>query len=58
MIRTARISPSTALSKSLRVSVSLARQQMVYKAIWDEMDGQGGTVHAVDTMQLKAPSEV
>ena len=37
---------------------SLARQQMVYKAIWDEMDGQGGTVHAVDTMQLKAPSEV
>mmetsp|Transcript_48900 Transcript_48900/g.158879 ORF Transcript_48900/g.158879 Transcript_48900/m.158879 type:complete len:105 (-) Transcript_48900:269-583(-) len=37
---------------------SLARQQMVFKAIWAEMDGQGGTVHAVDTMVLKSPSEV
>ena len=37
---------------------SLARQQMVFKAIWNIMDGQGGTVHAVDTMTLKAPSEL
>ena len=34
---------------------SLARQQMVFKAIWEEMQGP---VHAVDTMVLKAPSEV
>ena len=34
---------------------SLARQQMVFKAIWEEMQGP---VHAVDTMTLKAPSEV
>mmetsp|Transcript_2102 Transcript_2102/g.3813 ORF Transcript_2102/g.3813 Transcript_2102/m.3813 type:complete len:128 (+) Transcript_2102:26-409(+) len=31
------------------------RQQMVYKAIWDEMQGP---VHAVDEMVCKAPSEV
>ncbi|KAL1525953.1 hypothetical protein AB1Y20_020779 [Prymnesium parvum] len=37
---------------------SLARQQMVYKAIFDEIQGQGGNVHAVDQMILKAPSEV
>jgi len=36
---------------------SLARQQMVFKAIWDEMQPRGN-VHAVDTMILKAPSEV
>ena len=34
---------------------SLARQQMVFKAIWQEMQGP---VHAVDTMILKAPSEL
>ena len=34
---------------------SLARQQMVFKAIWEEMQG---AVHAVDTMTLKAPSEL
>ncbi len=34
---------------------SLARQQMVFKCIWEEMQGP---VHAVDTMVLKAPSEV
>ena len=34
---------------------SLARQQLVFKAIWEEMQGP---VHAVDTMVLKAPSEV
>ena len=31
---------------------------MVFKAIWEEMQGQGGNVHAVDTMVLKSPSEV
>ena len=34
------------------------RQQLVYKAIWDEMEGQGGAVHAIDSMICKAPSEV
>ena len=34
---------------------SLARQQLVFKAIWEEMQGP---VHAVDTMVLKAPSEL
>ena len=34
---------------------SLGRQQMVFKAIWEEMQGP---VHAVDTMVLKAPSEL
>jgi len=33
----------------------MQRQQMVYKAIWDEMQGP---VHAVDSMVCKAPSEV
>ena len=31
------------------------RQQMVYKAIWEEMSGP---IHAVDSMVCKAPSEV
>ena len=34
---------------------SLVRQQMVFKAIWEEMQGP---VHAVDQMVLKAPSEL
>eukprot|EP00897_Mesotaenium_endlicherianum_P008950 jgi/Mesen1/8083/ME000434S07328 len=34
---------------------SLDRQRMVYKAIWEELQG---TVHAVDTLVTKAPSEV
>lgn len=37
---------------------ALPRVQMVFKAIWSEMQGQGGNVHAVDQMVLKAPSEV
>ena len=37
---------------------SLARQQLVYKAIWEEMKGTAAPVHAVDSMVLKAPSEV
>jgi len=33
----------------------MSRQQMVYKAIWEEMQG---AVHAVDSMVCKTPSEV
>ncbi|GMH54797.1 hypothetical protein TL16_g12978 [Triparma laevis f. inornata] len=38
---------------------SLKRQQLVYKAIWEEMGGDGGEgiVHAVDGMKLSSPSE-
>eukprot|EP00966_Prymnesium_polylepis_P276818 6395706-Prymnesium_polylepis.1 len=46
------------VSEAFEGKRSLARQQMVFKAIWDEMQGQGGNVHAVDQMILKAPSEV
>ena len=34
---------------------SMQRQQMVFKAIWDEMQGP---VHAVDRMILKTPAEL
>jgi len=34
---------------------AVQRQQLVYKAIWEEMQG---AVHAVDSMICKAPSEV
>lgn len=33
---------------------AVQRQQMVYKAIWEEMQG---AVHAVDSMVCKTPSE-
>ena len=33
---------------------AVQRQQMVYKAIWEEMQG---AVHAVDSMVCKAPDE-
>jgi BolA-like protein 1 len=33
----------------------MQRQQLVYKAIWDEMQGR---VHAVDSMICKTPTEV
>ena len=33
---------------------AVQRQQMVYKAIWEEMQGP---VHAVDSMICKTPSE-
>ena len=36
---------------------SMKRQQMVYKAIWEEMQ-DGGPLHAVDSMTLLTPSEV
>ena len=37
---------------------SMQRQQLVYKAIWEEMKGTSAPVHAVDNMTLKAPSEL
>ena len=33
------------------------RQRLIYKAIWDEM-ADGGSVHAVDSISAKTPSEV
>ena len=35
---------------------SMKRQQLVYKAIWQEMQ-DGGPVHAVDGMKLLTPAE-
>ena len=35
---------------------SMQRQQLVFKAIWDEM--QSGAIHAVDNMVAKTPAEV
>mmetsp|Transcript_31748 Transcript_31748/g.43312 ORF Transcript_31748/g.43312 Transcript_31748/m.43312 type:complete len:135 (-) Transcript_31748:82-486(-) len=35
---------------------SLQRQRLVYKAIWDELNG--GPVHAVDSIIAKSPKEV
>ena len=43
------------VSEAFEGKRSLQRQQLVFKAIWEEMQGP---VHAVDTMVLKAPSEV
>jgi len=37
---------------------TMQRQQMVYKAIWEELQGERAPVHAVDQMVLKAPSEL
>ena len=34
---------------------AVARQQLVYKAIWEELQGP---VHAVDAMVCKTPDEV
>ena len=36
---------------------SMQRQQMIYKALWDEMK-DGASVHAVDGMVLKTPNEL
>ena len=36
---------------------SMQRQQMIYKALWDEMK-DGAAVHAVDGMVLKTPAEL
>lgn len=33
------------------------RQQMVYKALWEELKDPGGIVHAVDGMSCKTPEE-
>ena len=36
---------------------SMQRQQLLFKAIWDEM-ADGGQVHAVDSIVAKTPEEV
>lgn len=46
------------VSEAFEGKRSLARQQMIYKAIWEEMQGDAAPLHAVDKMELKAPSEV
>lgn len=33
------------------------RQQMVYKALWEELKDPGGIVHAVDGMTCQTPDE-
>ena len=33
------------------------RSQMVYKAIWEEMNATSGIVHAVDSMSCRTPAE-
>lgn len=35
---------------------SMERQRMVYKAIWEELQGEG-MVHAVDAMVCRTPGE-
>jgi stress-induced morphogen len=37
---------------------AVQRQQMVYKALWDELKGSNAPVHAVDAMICKTPAEV
>ena len=44
------------VSKAFYGKRSMQRQQLVYKAIWEEMQ-DGGPVHAVDTIIAKAPGE-
>jgi stress-induced morphogen len=43
------------ISEEFEGKTTLQRQRLVYKAIWDEMQGD---VHAVDSIVAKAPSEV
>ncbi|XP_074567906.1 protein BOLA4, chloroplastic/mitochondrial-like [Curcuma longa] len=43
------------VSKAFEGQSSLNRQRMVYKAIWEELQS---TVHAVDQMTTKTPTEV
>mmetsp|Transcript_15485 Transcript_15485/g.42798 ORF Transcript_15485/g.42798 Transcript_15485/m.42798 type:complete len:139 (-) Transcript_15485:1145-1561(-) len=42
------------VSSKFKGKRSVQRQQLVYKAIWEEMQG---AVHAVDSMVCKAPDE-
>mmetsp|Transcript_47183 Transcript_47183/g.78105 ORF Transcript_47183/g.78105 Transcript_47183/m.78105 type:complete len:141 (+) Transcript_47183:19-441(+) len=46
------------VSEAFEGKRSMQRQQLVFKAIWDEMQGPIPPVHAVDSMVLKTPSEV
>eukprot|EP00316_Scyphosphaera_apsteinii_P009498 CAMPEP_0119344172 /NCGR_PEP_ID=MMETSP1333-20130426/106833_1 /TAXON_ID=418940 /ORGANISM="Scyphosphaera apsteinii, Strain RCC1455" /LENGTH=235 /DNA_ID=CAMNT_0007356599 /DNA_START=61 /DNA_END=770 /DNA_ORIENTATION=- len=45
------------VSEAFEGKRSMQRQQLVFKAIWDEMQGPIPPVHAVDSMVLKTPSE-
>lgn len=45
------------ISEKFRGLRSMQRQQLLYKAIWDEM-ADGGMVHAVDSVIAKTPEEV
>ena len=44
------------VSDKFQGKTTMQRQQMVYKAIWDEMSS--GAVHAVDAIYAKTPAEV
>jgi stress-induced morphogen len=44
----------TVVSDKFEGKRSVQRQQMVYKALWDELQGP---VHAVDAMICKTPDE-
>ena len=45
----------TVVSKAFEGKRPVQRQQLVYKVIWEEMQGP---VHAVDRMILKTPAEL
>ena len=45
------------ISEKFKGLRSMQRQQLLYKAIWDEMS-DGGQVHAVDSIIAKTPEEV
>ena len=47
----------TITSPSFNGLSTLKRQQLVYKALWDVMQVDGGRVHAVDEMVCKATDE-
>jgi stress-induced morphogen len=44
------------VSESFEGKKSVARQRMVYQALWEEM-GAGGALHAVDSIVAKTPAE-
>eukprot|EP00900_Chrysochromulina_parva_P012340 jgi/Chrpa1/21106/Chrysochromulina_OHIO_Genome00004557-RA len=46
------------VSEAFEGKRSLARQQLVNKALWDLLSGSNAPVHAIDQMILKAPSEL
>ncbi|GFH43688.1 hypothetical protein CTEN210_00161 [Chaetoceros tenuissimus] len=48
----------TVVSEKFEGKRAVQRQQMVYKALWDELKGSNAPVHAVDAMICKTPAEV